>query len=221
MLTPPFTREQFFDVFRAYNEALWPAAVALWLGGMAVAVTHWRGRGDHRTFGALAVLWAWSAIAYHAAYFTRVNPAAWLFASLFLVEAALLAHEALVARRLRFASRGTIWSYAGWSLLAYALAYPALASVGHVTRWHAPTFGVPCPTTLFTAGVLLLTTSGSWRLSIIPVLWSLIGGTAAVLWHVRADLVLPIAGFVLTTFSLATYATDLDASARSTRPRGM
>lgn len=221
MVTPPFTREQFFDVFRAYNAALWPAAVVLWLCAAAVAVMHWRGRRDHRTFGALALLWAWSAVAYHAAYFTRINPAAWLFAALFLVEAALLAHEGLIARRLRFNSRQTIWTRAGWILVAYALAYPALASVGHVAPWHAPTFGVPCPTTLFTAGVLLLTTSGSWRLSIIPVLWSLIGGTAAVLWHVRADVMLPIAGIVLTTFTFATHGTSLDASARPTHPRGM
>ena len=27
----PFTREQFFDLFVAYNEALWPAVVALWI----------------------------------------------------------------------------------------------------------------------------------------------------------------------------------------------
>ena len=26
----PFTRGQFFDLFVAHNEALWPAAVALW-----------------------------------------------------------------------------------------------------------------------------------------------------------------------------------------------
>ena len=26
----PFTREQLFDVFAAYNTALWPGAVALW-----------------------------------------------------------------------------------------------------------------------------------------------------------------------------------------------
>jgi hypothetical protein len=103
---------------RAVLRRLRAVAVALWLCAAAVAVTHWRGRGDHRTFGALALLWAWSAVAYHAAYFTRINPAAWLFASLFLAEAALLAHESLVARRLRFASRQTIWTRAGWILVA-------------------------------------------------------------------------------------------------------
>jgi hypothetical protein len=27
----PFTREQFFDVFAAYNATLWPGVVALWI----------------------------------------------------------------------------------------------------------------------------------------------------------------------------------------------
>jgi hypothetical protein len=79
---------------------------------------------------------------------------------------------------------------------------------------------VPCPTTLFTVGVLLLTTSAPWRLIVIPVLWSLIGGTAAVLWDVRVDVMLPIAGIILTAFGWATASTSLGASARPTHPRG-
>jgi hypothetical protein len=36
-----------------------------------------------------AALWLWNAVVYHAVFFTRINPAAWLFAGLFLVQAAL------------------------------------------------------------------------------------------------------------------------------------
>jgi hypothetical protein len=32
----PFTKEQFFNLFAAYNEALWPALIALWI--MMVAI---------------------------------------------------------------------------------------------------------------------------------------------------------------------------------------
>jgi hypothetical protein len=32
----PFTKEQFFDLFAAYNEALWPAAVALWAASAVI-----------------------------------------------------------------------------------------------------------------------------------------------------------------------------------------
>ena len=89
----PFSRTEFFDVFGAYNSALWPAALVLWLvsaGLMATAVR--AGEPPHRALSVLlAVHWAWSAVAYHAAFFTRVNPAAWLFAGLFLIQAVLFA----------------------------------------------------------------------------------------------------------------------------------
>ena len=55
---------------------------------------------------------------------------------------------------------------------------------------------------IFTAGVLMLATPRTWRLSIIPVIWSVIGGSAAPLPGVRADYALPIAGIALTIFSL-------------------
>jgi hypothetical protein len=55
---------------------------------------------------------------------------------------------------------------------------------------------------IFTAGVLMLATPRSWRVSIIPVIWSVIGGSAASLLGVRADYALPIAGVALAVFSL-------------------
>jgi hypothetical protein len=64
-----------------------------------------------------------------------------------------------------------------------------------------PTFGVPCPTTIFTVGLLMLATPRLWRLSIIPVIWSVIGGSAAFLLGVSADYALPVAGIALAAFS--------------------
>jgi hypothetical protein len=68
--------------------------------------------------------------------------------------------------------------------------------------WRIPAFGVPCPTTIFTAGLLMLAAPPSWRLSIIPIMWSVIGGSAAFLLGVRADYVLPIAGLALAVRSI-------------------
>ena len=34
----PFTKEQFFDLFAAYNVGLWPALVALWIASVLVSV---------------------------------------------------------------------------------------------------------------------------------------------------------------------------------------
>ena len=200
----PFTREQFFDLFAAYNEAVWPAAMALWAVSAVIVALRLSARRPHDRWvsGLLAGHWAWSALAYHVAFFTRINPAAWLFAALFLSQAALLFRVGVVQRRLSFAPWDSAWAPLAWGLIAYSLAYPAINAIDHHSLWRIPTFGLPCPTTIFTAGVLMLATPRSWSLSTVPVIWSAIGGSAAFLLEVRADVALPIAGLALAIFSV-------------------
>jgi hypothetical protein len=200
----PFTREQFLDLFAAYHEAVWPAAVALWLASAVIAAVRLSARRPHDRWisGLLVWHWAWSAVAYHLTFFTRINPAAWLFAALFLGQALLFFRVGVMQRRLSFAPWGHAWAPPAWCLIAYSLAYPAINAIDHRTLSRIPTFGVPCPTTIFTAGVLMLATPRSWRLSVVPVVWSAIGGSAAFQLGVHADVVLPIAGLALAVFSL-------------------
>ena len=195
----PFTREQFFDLFAAYNAALWPALAALWTASAVVSVLLLSsGRPHDRWISALlAAHWVWSAVAYHAVFFTRINPAAWMFAALFLVQAALLFRLGVVQGHVSFARRRGAWTVVAWFLVAYSLLYPAINAAQHGTWSRIPTFGVPCPTTIFTAGLLLLAKEASWRLSLVPVIWSVIGGSAAFLLGVRADYALPAAGLAL------------------------
>lgn len=74
-----------------------------------------------------------------------------------------------------------------WGLIAYALVYPGINAVHHLSVSRIPAFGVPCPTTIFTAGLLMLANPRSWRLSILPEVWSVVGGSAAILLDVRGD----------------------------------
>jgi hypothetical protein len=59
-----------------------------------------------------------------------------------------------------------------------------------------PMFGItPCPVTIFTFGVFLLAAAPvSRRLFVIPVIWSLIGGSAAFLLQVPQDWLLLFSG---------------------------
>jgi hypothetical protein len=62
-----------------------------------------------------------------------------------------------------------------------------------------PLFGVaPCPTTIFTLGMLLLS-NASWRLFVIPLFWSAVGGSAALLLAVPQDYGLILAGAIAAT----------------------
>lgn len=195
----PFTAEQFFGVFAAYNRAFIVAAVALWIASVAILAHVARRPPDRspRLSLFLGALWLWSAVFYHALLFTRVNPAAWLFAGLFLVQAVLFLWTAAQRRIEYFSSTG--WTrIIGVGLIGYALLYPFLTiAFGH--RYPAaPTFGVPCPTVILTIGALLTTRGGvPAALAVIPVVWGLIGGSAAVLLAVPADYVLLGAGVLL------------------------
>ena len=93
------------------------------------------------------------------------------------------------------------WAPVAWLFVAYSLVYPAINAMQHLSVSRIPTFGVPCPTTIFTTGLLMLATPRSWRLAIVPVIWSFVGGSAALLLGVRADYALPIAGIALAIFS--------------------
>src|SRR6478609_7388333 len=89
----PFTQEQFLDVFRRYNEAVWPAqwvAAALCLA-MFLGTLSKQGASAKMILFGLSAMWVWNGIAYHWMFFAPINPAARLFAAMFVVQGLLLA----------------------------------------------------------------------------------------------------------------------------------
>ena len=198
----PFTPQQFLDVFGAYNSTAWPVVIALWLVTLAFGVRLVRGQARSATLSALAAVhWAWSGLVYHALFFTDINPAAWLFAGVFLLEAFAFVWFGIVRRTLVFEwGRTTRHAVAG-ALFASSLAYPllVLASGHHVPR--APLFAVPCPTTLFTAALLLTAVRPAPVLVfVIPVMWATLAGTAAIAVGVTPDLMLFVAAVCLVVY---------------------
>ena len=194
----PFTRTEFFAVFASYNEAVWPAQIALYaLGVAALGLVFVRRRHSGRLIAAiLALLWLWMGGVYHLAYFRPVNPAASLFGGAFLLAAAAFAWEGVVRRRLRFEPRPDAAGAVATVLLAYALVmYPLLAMLlGHGYP-AMPTFGLPCPTTIFTLGMLaLLRPPYPGHVLAVPVLWTLVGVQAALLLGIYEDFGLIFAG---------------------------
>ena len=107
----PISREEFFDLFAAYNGALWPAVVTLWVASVPAGVWLLSSRRSHHRWisGLLAV------------FFTRVNPAAWLFAAIFLLQAALFFWSGVIRGHLSFMASRTAWTPIGWLLVTYAL----------------------------------------------------------------------------------------------------
>jgi hypothetical protein len=195
----PFTSDQFFGVFALYNQTFVVVVVALWIAsvGTLAFVSRDPERRSRTLSLFLAVLWLWNAVAYHALLFTRINPAAWLFAALFVVQAVLFSRAAAAGRIEYFLSAG-LRRRIGQGLVTYALAYPFLTiALGH-SYPEMPTFGVPCPTAILTIGVLIGARGHlPLTLAIVPIAWGFIGGSAAVLLAVPTDYVLLGAGILL------------------------
>jgi hypothetical protein len=195
----PFSRDEFLDVFAAYNAAYWPLAAALWIASAAVVIAVAFGRDRSRwAIGLLAFQWGWAAAAYHGALFSRINPAALLFAAGFAGEAALLLWYGPIRGAIAVVQGSrTVGTIAGYAFLMYGLMYPAIALLGELSYPRVPTFGVPCPIVMLTVGFLMLTRPLPVALVIVPVLWTAIGGSAAFLLGMHADLALPLGGVAL------------------------
>jgi hypothetical protein len=194
----PFTTEQFFGVFAAYNRAVWPAQLLLYALGVLLALLAYRGRASRSIALGLALLWAWMGAVYHLAFFRQINPAAVVFGVAFIGQAVLFGTWGY--RASRSTAREVQGAPAWWGsvLLAYALlGYPLLGWVlGHRYPGN-PTFGVPCPTTIATLGLLVwLRKAAPWWLLPIPLLWVVVGTSAAFSFGMWEDLGLLAAGVV-------------------------
>lgn len=198
-MTTPFTTEQFFGVFVAYNAAIWPAQIGAYVLGLVAIAGLWR-RRPKLVLAILALMWLWNAIGYHYLFFSSINPAAKLFAGLFALQGLLLALCPLASANLSFFVARDLRTAAGLTFIAYATAiYPALGWWAGHGFMAGPTFGVaPCPTTIFTIGILLLA-RGRWVvwLSVVPILWSIVGLAAALQLRMLEDFALPIAALLL------------------------
>jgi hypothetical protein len=203
----PFTTEQFLDVFRRYNTEQWPARWVLLADGAVAAALALRGRRRESRLAALllAFLWLWMGVVYHLGYFRAINPAAVYFGVAFIAQAVLFAWLGAWRGGLAFEGRADGAGILGGVLLAYALVgYPLLGlALGH--RYPAaPTFGLPCPTTIFTFGLLLWARPPVPRaLLVIPALWSVLGVSAAAQLGMREDLGLIVAALLATPVVLA------------------
>jgi Family of unknown function (DUF6064) len=145
--------------------------------------------------GLLGLLWLWTGIVYHLIFFTTISPPAYLFGTLCILQGLLFLYEGVARNRLSFRASRKFDGILGAIFIAYALViYPLIGyALGRIFP-STPTFGTPCPTTIFTFGLLLWADRKiSLSLLIIPVLWSIVGTSAALSFGVKEDFGLLVA----------------------------
>jgi hypothetical protein len=196
----PFTVDQFFDVFERYNVIVWPAQLILYAFAIvAIGIALQRRADFSKTVSCiLAVFWIWMGLVYHFWFFSVINRAALIFAALFVLQGILFVIAGVWQNNLRFRFTTGPVAIIGGAFLIYALIiYPALGYwLGH--RYPAaPTFGLPCPTAIFTFGILLWTDRRvPLYLLPIPFAWSLLGTSAAISLGMIEDYGLLAAGLI-------------------------
>ena len=201
----PFTDQQFFELFRRYNEGVFPAqivAILLCLGLIALA---FRGASGRLVYGALAALWAWNGAMYHMAYFSEINPVARVFGVAFLLQAVVFLVAALRGDE-RFRFRGGAWPVLGAAVVLYGVVlYPLLGWMAGHAYPSSPVLGVaPCPTSIFTFGVLMLCEMRlRWWVGVLPLLWAVVGTSAAFTLGVIEDYGLGASGLLFLAYVFA------------------
>lgn len=190
-MKPPFTLEQFLKVFKNYNVDVFPLQILFYILGFVIIYFTIKPnqKSDKIISILLAFLWFWMGIVYHSIFFSTINEIAYIFGGLFIIQGVIFIVFGTFYNKFSFHLKKDIYGATGMILILFSLIiYPFLGYLlGHVYP-ISPTFGLPCPTTIFTFGILLLNQKKCpiWVL-IIPFIWSIIGFTAVFQFGVLED----------------------------------
>jgi hypothetical protein len=196
----PFTTEQFFGVFEKYNLALFPAQwILLLLGVIAVFLIHSNVKAKHLIISCfLGFLWLWMGIVYHILFFADINPVANVFGIVFILQGILFFINGFRSEKLSYSFTPSSKDYIGYFLIVFGLLlYPVIGYLVNGALERTISLGLPCPTTIFTFGFLMLTSSKLPRyMLIIPSLWAILAFSAVIKFGVYQDAMLPVSAML-------------------------
>jgi hypothetical protein len=200
----PFTTEEFFNVIKNYNVAVFPIQLILILAGIfTVTLMHSKSSLKNLLAGGfLGILWIWTGIVYHLVFFTVINKAAYFFGGLFILQGVLFLFDTFLRKKLEFEFKVQSKDYIAYFFIVFGLIfYPVLIYFLENSPQTTITLGLPCPSTIFTFGLLMLTNvKFSKYLLIIPSIWAVIGTSAAFNFGVYPDYLMIISAIIANYF---------------------
>ena len=132
----PFTLEQFLEVFKNYNQAVFPMQVVFYMiSAIAIYLAiKPNSSSDKIISGILTFFWLWMGIVYHIIFFTTINKAAYLFGALFIIQGILFFIFGVFKNKLSFHFISDKFGITGITLIVFAqIVYPVLGYFfGHV-----------------------------------------------------------------------------------------
>ena len=203
----PLTSQEFFDIFRQYNQGVWPAqwvAISLCVLAAMFAFFGW-GLHTKVALSLMSVMSTLIGISYFWIYYVPHNSAGWIFGGLFVLQGLLLAGYAFRGKGEDWFGPG-IWPWVGAILVAYAIVgYPVVGLIAGHSYPALPILGIaPCPSMIFMIGMLLAIQPkiSKWLL-VIPIVWSALATMAALQLGVVEDFGLTVAGVAALAFSIS------------------
>lgn len=195
-----FTFDEFLEMLERFNTDWWPVHLIMYV--LAVAAIYFAVRKTSYSgkvvTGILVFFWIWVGTVFNLLYFSRLYPMAYLFVMLFILEGIILAVAGFFWHRLTFRVRADLFGLIGGILIIYALiGYPLIANLTGRGYPHLLLTGMmPCPTAIFTLGLLLWTEKPIPKIvPVIPVIYAL-SGFVPVKLGVVEDIGLIVAGIV-------------------------
>lgn len=196
--------QQFFAMFAQANTQVWPTqlvwyAAAIAAVALAIKPIH---RSSQVIAGFLASYYVWLGIVFFGINYSSINDHAPLQGAMFALGGVLFLIAGVIRQDLQFQARWDLAGITGGAIVLYALvAYPVIGNVtGHFFP-AAPLFGLaPCPSAIFTAGLLLWTRPRMpMYVLLVPLVWLMAQTPAdALALGVVGDVARPFVGVLAT-----------------------
>jgi hypothetical protein len=202
----PFSTEEFFSVIEKYNTSVSPIQFVFSVLGMLMLWKLISQKSKAGKFSGIStgILWLWMGVVYHLLFFTSINRVAFIFGSLFVLQGIFILFETHFRNRFSSQTKQPFQFYTGYFLAVYGIVlYPLINYFPEGSIAKTIAFGLPCPTTIFTFGLLLIYAKHLPRyLIIIPTLWAFLGISAALNFGVYQDFVMILAALIVNFWLL-------------------
>jgi hypothetical protein len=198
------TLERFLNYASRYNQDLYPAQyLMLGLGLIAILMVFFRTERSSRFISAiLAFFYGWIGLQFYMVYFKEFMPIPFVFAILFIVQALIFILEGTVRNRISFRFKADLYGLTGALLIFYSIfGYQALEYIIGRGYPEILAFGMfPCPTVIFSLGILLWTEKKfPPYILIFPIINALSGFIPAFMIGIIEDIGLIISGLIVLT----------------------
>jgi len=194
-----FNLEEFLIVLEHYNLSVWPLQIFAYIFGiLAIFFSIKRIKYSNKIILAImSFYWFWNGIVFCPIYWAPTYKYAYIFGALCIIQGFLFL-SSVIKSNISIHFQANLYSIIGMLFIIYAMAGYSLFGyfLGHVYPQFFPFGLVPCPTAIFTFGILLLTNKRFSKYFLVVPLIVSIGGFLAVYRGILEDIGLIIAGLL-------------------------